>query len=299
MSGKCVGTDGVVGTVLPNTEKEIVVKLKQGDIIPVPKGTVSWWYNEGDSDLIVVFLGETSNAYVPGQFTYFLLTGGQGLIGSFSTELTSKVYHLNKDEVNKLTKSQTGILLIKLEKGQPMPKPQMDLTKKLVYDIDVAKPEIEVQNGGLITTITESEFPFIGDVGLSFIKVKLESNAIKAPCYFINPVVQLIYIARGYGKIEIVGLNGKRVLDTQVKVGHLIVVPKFFVVAQIAGEDGMESYSIVTTTKPLSGELAGKASIWGALSPTVQQVALNVDSEFQNLFISKIKETTNITPPTI
>ncbi|AET04452.2 putative 11-S seed storage protein, plant [Medicago truncatula] len=263
------GTDGVVGTVLPNTEKEVVLKLKQGDIIPVPIGTISWWYNEGGSDLIVVFLGETSNAHVPGQFTYFLLTGGQGIIGSFSNELTSKVYNLNKDEVNKLTKSQTGLLLVKLEKDQPMPKPTMDLTKKLVLDIDVAKPGIEVQNGGSITTITESEFHFIGDVGLSVIKVKLESNTIKAPSYLVNPLVQLIYIARGYGKIEIVGLNGKRVSDTQVKPGHLIVVPKFFVIAQIAGEEGMESYSIVTTTKPLSEELAGMASIWISALPHV------------------------------
>jgi hypothetical protein len=36
-------------------------------------------------------------------------------------------------------------------------------------------------------------------------------------------------------------------LDSEVKVGHLIVVPQFFVVAQIAGEEGLETYSIVTT----------------------------------------------------
>lgn len=50
--------------------------------------------------------------------------------------------------------------------------------------------------------------------------------------------------------------------------------------------------------RPLRGEFAGKASIWGTLSPAVQQVALNVDSEFQKLFISNTKETTNLIPPT-
>jgi len=39
--------------------------------------------------------------------------------------------------------------------------------------------------------------------------------------------------------------------------------------------------------RPLLEELAGRVSVWGALSPAVQQVALNVDSEFQKLFISK------------
>lgn len=234
--------------VHPDTGKEVVLKLKKGDIIPVPIGSVSWWFNDGDSDLIIVFLGETSKAHVPGEFTYFFLTGVQGLLGSFSPELISKIYHLNNDEVNKLTKSQTGVLLVKLPKDQPMPKPQKDQTKELVYNIDVATPQIEAKNGGLVTTLTEKDFPFIGDVGLSVIRVKLEPNATKAPSYLVNPVVQLIYIAKGSGKIEIVGLNGKRVLDTQVKAGHLLVVPQFFVVAETAGEEGLESYSIVTST---------------------------------------------------
>ncbi|KAL5053597.1 hypothetical protein RYX36_034279 [Vicia faba] len=168
-----------------------------------------------------------------------------------------------------------------------MPKPQLDLTKDFIYDIDTKVPETEVQNGGLVTTLTEEDFPFIKDVGLSVIRVKLEPNAIKAPLNLITPGIQLIYIARGSGKIEIVGLNGKRVLDSQVKASHLVVVPHFFVVAQIAGDEGMDNYSILTTTKPLFEELAGKISVWGALSPLVQEVSFNVDSKFQKLFISK------------
>ncbi|WJX53368.1 hypothetical protein P8452_39367 [Trifolium repens] len=278
------GTDGVVGMTLPNTKKEIVLKLKKGDVIPVPIGGVSWWFNDGDSNLNIIFLGETSTAHVQGEFTYFFLSGVQGILGSFSSDLISKVYNFNKDEVNKLTQSQKGVVIIKLEKDQPIPKPQLDLTKDFVYDIDAKAPEIEAQNVGLVTTLrtlTEKDFPFIKDVGLSVIRVKLEPNAIKAPSNLITPGIQhLIYIARGSGKIEIVGLSGKRVLDSEVKVGHLIVVPQFFVVAQIAGEEGLESYSIVTTTKPLFEEFAGKTSVWGALSPTTA-------------------ENTNLIPPTI
>jgi len=51
--------------------------------------------------------------------------------------------------------------------------------------------------------------------------------------------------------------------------------------------------------RPLFEELAGKTSVWGALSPTVQQVSFNVDSEFQNLFISKSTKATNLILPTI
>ncbi|KAK7318734.1 hypothetical protein RJT34_03441 [Clitoria ternatea] len=289
------GIDGIVGMVLPTTGKEVVLKLKQGDIIPVPLGAVSWWFNNGDSDLTIVFLGETSKALIPGEFTYFFLTGAIGLIGGFSPELTSKVYDLNQDEVNKLTKSQTGALIIKLDKSHSIPKPQLDITKDLVYNIDDALLKHDVKNAGLVKTLTEKDFPFIGDVGLSVVRVKLEPGASKAPSFPPNSEVQLIYIAGGSGKVEIVGMNGKPALDTQVKAGHLFVVPQFFVVAEIAGDEGMESYS--TTTQPLVEELAGKASVWGAISPAVQQVALNVDSEFQKLFISKIKESANVINP--
>ncbi|KAL1327966.1 hypothetical protein HN51_037941 [Arachis hypogaea] len=295
------GNNGVAGIVLANTKKEVVVKLKQGDIIPVPIGSVSWWFNNGDSDVIIAYLGETSKAIFPGQINYFFLSGFGGILGGFSSDLTSKSYNLNKDETKILTTSQTGAVIIKLqkEKAQDMPHPHVDLTKKMVHNIDASKPDYSVNKGGSVTTVTSKEFPFIGEVGLSVIIVKLEPNAIKTPSHSISPVAQLIYIARGGGKIEIVGLNGQSVLDTQVEAGQLLLVPQFFVAAQIAGDQGMETYSVVTTENPLFEELAGKASVWGAMSPIIQEVALNVDSEFQKLFISKIEETTNLIPSDI
>ncbi|KAL3020695.1 hypothetical protein AAZX31_05G158000 [Glycine max] len=74
------GNDGVAGMALRNTREEVVVKLKKGDVIPVPIGSVSWWFNDGDSDLVIIFLGETSKALIPGEITYFFLTGLQGVI---------------------------------------------------------------------------------------------------------------------------------------------------------------------------------------------------------------------------
>ncbi|XP_028775497.1 cocosin 1-like [Neltuma alba] len=294
------GTDGIVGMVLPDAEKEVVLKLKKGDVIPLPLGSISWWFNNGDSDLVVVFLGETSHAYVPGQFTYFFLSGSQGIMGGFSSEVITKAYNLNNKEANKLTKSQQEALIFKLKNGQhKMPEPHMDKTKQMVYNVDSAEPDHGgVKNGGLVKTLTDLDFPFVAEVGMSVMRVKLEPNAMKAPAYLTNPAIQLIYVVRGSGKIEIVGFNGKLVLDSKVEAGHLLLVPKFFVTAQIAGEDGMEFYSILTTKRPVFKELAGKSSIWEAISPQVQQVALNVDPNFEKLFLLNINNSTNIIPPT-
>ena len=107
--------------VFPNTSVEVVLKQNKGDVIPVAMGTVSWWFNDGDSEFVIVFLGETSKLHIPGEFTYFLLSGVQSIMGGFSPEFLSGAYKMNKDEANKLAKSQTGVLIIKLQEGKTMP----------------------------------------------------------------------------------------------------------------------------------------------------------------------------------
>ncbi|KAL5787407.1 hypothetical protein ACOSP7_004356 [Xanthoceras sorbifolium] len=108
------GEHGVAGLILPsndktNTKEEKVVGLGTGDVIGVPLGSVSWWYNHGNSDCVIAFLGETSKAYIPGDFTYFLLTGAQGILGGFSTEFITRTYNINEKQANILAKSQTGV----------------------------------------------------------------------------------------------------------------------------------------------------------------------------------------------
>ena len=243
------GSCGVVGIVPPKASQEVVLRLKKGDIIPVPSGAVSWWYNDGDSELIIVFLGETSKAYVPGEFTNFLLTGTQGILGGFSTEFNSRAYDINNEEAKKLAKSQSGVLIIKLPEGHKMPHPCKNSTDKLVFNIDAALPDIHVQNAGLLTALTAKKFPFLGEVGLSATLVKLDANAMSSPMYAADSSVQVIYVAKGSGRIQVVGINGERALDTKVKAGHLLVVPRFFVASAIADGEGVEYFSLITATE--------------------------------------------------
>ncbi|KAL9346029.1 hypothetical protein Peur_060882 [Populus x canadensis] len=63
-----------------------------------------------------------------------------------------------------------------------------------------------------------------------------------------NGTVQVSDVADGSGRVQAVGISGKRALDTKVEAGQL-VVPTFFVVAgNIAGNEGMEFVSVLTTT---------------------------------------------------
>ncbi|XP_050272646.1 glutelin type-B 2-like [Quercus robur] len=291
------GSDGVVGMVLPNTAEEVVLKLKKGDVVPVVLGSVSWWFNDGDSGLVIVFLGETSKSYIPGEFTYFILGGAQSIMGGFSPDFISRAYNVNKDDANKLAKSQTGFLIIKLQDGKRLAKPNKDNTNKLVYNINVAVPDIDVKHAGLVTSLTEAKFPFLGQVELIAKLVKLDAKAMSSPIYTTDSSVQLIYVVKGTCQVQIVGINGKQVLDTELKPGHLLVVPKFFVNAKVAGGDGLEYFSIITTSKPAFEDLSSKESAWGALSLGVVEASLNVSAEFGELFKSNIGKSKILIPP--
>ncbi|KAL0336429.1 UNVERIFIED_CONTAM: hypothetical protein Sradi_4854800 [Sesamum radiatum] len=64
---------GVAGIVLPRKEEK-VLPIKKGDAIALPFGVVTWWYNKEDTELVVLFLGDTSKAHKSGSFTDFFLT---------------------------------------------------------------------------------------------------------------------------------------------------------------------------------------------------------------------------------
>ncbi|XP_022149145.1 glutelin type-B 5-like isoform X2 [Momordica charantia] len=156
----------------------------------------------------------------------------------------------------------------------------------MVFNLAGAEAERKATVGVSVRSVEESKFPFIGQTGLSASLETLCSNGVRSPIYAADSSVQAIYVVSGSGRVEIVGFNGVKMV-AGVKVGHLLVVPKYFVIGKEAGEDGMECFSIVTNLRPVIEELAGKASVWEALSEEVLQVSFNVSADFEKMFISK------------
>lgn len=297
------GELGVAGMVLPNDQKhsqeEIVLGLRKGDVIPVPLGSASWWYNNGSSDVVIVFVGETSRAYVPGEFSYFLLTGAQGILGGFSSEFTGRAYNMNENEAKILAKSQTGVLIIKLgqDESEKIPLPHQHGNANLMVNNFANFPaDFCVKKAGMVTSFTGSNFPFLEQVGLNCTILKLDANAMLSPTYTADSV-QVFYVVKGSGKAQIVGLNAKLVLDSEVEAGQLLVVPRCFVVAIIAGPEGIECFSITTSTRPALGKLGGKQSVMNGFSASVVQLALNVNEEFLKFFKEKVATSEILIPP--
>ncbi|KAL2935314.1 Glycinin G3 [Bienertia sinuspersici] len=306
------GTKGVVATIYPGCTEEKVVKLEKGDAIYVENGVVSWWFNAGNDDLQIVFLGETHNANNPGEFTYGLIAGAIGILKGFSPKIISKAFEMSEEQVNDLTNNQKQPLITTIGEEKTMPKPSKD--KHITSNFDNIKPDIHVENGGSLTSLTSENYSALEGVQqLSGKLLKLDPNAMFGPSYYARESgIELIYVTKGSGWVQIVGINGQMVLDTKLEAGQLFAVPKFYVVAIGAGEEGIECFSIITTSsieynivinlvnshdRPIFGEVAGKNSLWKVLSPEVLQVSLNINPDLVKLFIKNINKTTIIMPP--
>ncbi|TMW94022.1 hypothetical protein EJD97_010865 [Solanum chilense] len=245
--GECI-----VGLISSEDSKEEVIKLQKGDTLPLTMKEVSWWYNDGESKLEIIFLGEYDDEYTPGEYSGFFLTGFTGILNGFSTELIAKSFHMTKPEIEKLIKEQSSSnIIIKIKEDTKMPEPcNKNAKHELVFNLDSAEHcTVQVKNGGILSAVTCRNLPLLRDIGLSANHVVLEGGALFGPVFTADLSVQLSYVTKGSGRVQIVGPLRKVVLDTKVKEGELFFVPKFFPFVVEADEGGMEFFSVITSSK--------------------------------------------------
>ncbi|WCJ18302.1 RmlC-like cupins superfamily protein [Euphorbia peplus] len=252
--------------------------------------------NVGGGKLVLHPHGFALPHYADSSKIGFVLQGTLGNFAGFSSNFISRAYNLNEEEAIKLATSQTASLIIKLDSGISMPNPDIDLVRKYVYSVQNAEAEVKVKNGGIVKSVSEDKFPFIGEVGLSVVHVKLYQNATFSPSYTTNGDAKLVYIVKGSGDVEMVGINGMQVLNAKLESGNLFLVPRFFSFGLIAADYGLQFLSISTSSRPVIEELATKTSVWNAISPIVSQVSLNITPQLEQLFKSNMKSI--IVPPT-
>ncbi|KAG6426235.1 hypothetical protein SASPL_110455 [Salvia splendens] len=287
---------GVAGIILPEKEEKVLA-IKKGDAIALPFGVVTWWYNKEDSDLVVLFLGDTSKAHKSGSFTDFFLTGTNGIFTGFSTEFVGRAWDLDESVVKTLVGSQKGNGIVKLDPSLKMPEPKKEHYNGMVLNCEEAPLDVDIKNGGKVVVLNTKNLPLVGEVGLGADLVRLDGKAMCSPGFSCDSALQVTYIVRGSGRVQVVGVDGKRVLETTIKAGDLFIVPRFFVVSKIANDEGMDWFSIITTPNPIFTHLAGRTSVWKALSPEVLQASFNVPPQVEEKFTSKRKAEEIFFPP--
>ncbi|KAF8666858.1 hypothetical protein HU200_053377 [Digitaria exilis] len=284
----CTG-NGTCGIVLPEATKEKVVAVKEGDALALPFGVVTWWHNAPDAtaELIVLFLGDTSKGHKAGQFTNFQLTGANGIFTGFSTEFVGRAWDLSQDDAAKLVSSQPASGIVKLGSGQKLPAPSAEDRVGMALNCLEAPLDVDIKNGGRVVVLNTQNLPLVKEVGLGADLVRIDGHSMCSPGFSCDSAYQVTYIVRGSGRVQVVGTDGKRVLETQVEGGYLFIVPRFFVVSKIADASGLEWFSIITTPNPIFSHLAGRTSVWKAISPEVLEASFNTTPEMEKLFRSK------------
>ncbi|KAI8573821.1 hypothetical protein RHMOL_Rhmol01G0305100 [Rhododendron molle] len=287
---------GVAGVVLPEKEEK-VLSIKKGDALALPFGVVTWWYNKEDTELVVLFLGDTSKAHKSGSFTDFFLTGSNSIFNGFSTEFVSRAWDLEESVAKTLVGKQTGKGIVKLDASVKLPEPNSEHRNGMALNCEEAPLDVDIKKGGRVVILNTKNLPLVGEVGLGADLVRLDGSAMCSPGFSCDSALQVTYIVRGSGRVQVVGVDGKRVLETTLKAGNLFIVPRFFVVSKIADPEGMEWFSIITTPNPIFTHLAGSIGTWKALSPEVIQASFNVGSDIEQQFRSKRADEAIFFPP--
>jgi hypothetical protein len=242
--------------VLPEATKEKVIPVKEGDSLALPFGVVTWWHNahsacsSSDSDdLVVLFLGDTSTGHKRGQFTNFQLTGSTGIFTGLSTEFVARAWDLTPDAAAELVSSQPGAGIIRVKDGHRMPQARDEDREGMVLNCLEAPLDVDIKNGGRVVVLNTRNLPLVEEVGLGADLVRIDAHSMCSPGFSCDSAYQVTYIVRGSGRVQVVGIDGTRVLETRAEGGCLFIVPRFFVVSKIADETGMEWFSIITTPK--------------------------------------------------
>lgn len=234
--------------MLPEEEEKILA-IKKGDAIALPFGVVTWWYNKADTELVILFLGDTSKAHKAGRFTDFFLTGSNGIFTGFTTEFVSRAWDLDEKTVNTLVGKQPGNGIVQLDGSVKLPEPKKEHWNGMVLNCEEAPLDVDIKNGGRVVVLNTKNLPLVGEVGLGADLVRLDGSAMCSPGFSCDSALQVTYIVRGSGRVQVVGVDGRRALETTVKEGQLFIVPRFYVVSKIADPSGLEWFSIITTPK--------------------------------------------------
>ncbi|RWV78483.1 hypothetical protein GW17_00060545 [Ensete ventricosum] len=156
---------------------------------------------------------------------------------------------IREAEAEELFGSQPGTLIITLQQKLPGLRASRADREGIVVNAERVAADIKAKSGGCAASVTSDELAALGGFRFSVDLTRLESNAMRLPGFFVDAAVQLIYVAKGSGRVQIAGTDGNRALDAEVKEGHLFGLPKFFAMSVIAGGEGMEWFSIITSPR--------------------------------------------------
>ncbi|MCL7025852.1 hypothetical protein MKW94_028731 [Papaver nudicaule] len=322
---------GTAGIYLYETEKEKVVSIKEGDAMALPFGVTTWWFNQDDTELVILFMGNTCTGHKAGEFTEFPLTGANGLFTGFTTEFVARAWDLEEDKVKELVGSQKGTGIVKVKDGFKMPEPKEEDRKGMVMNCLEAPLDVDIKNGGRVVLLNTKSLPLVKDVGLGADLVRFGFFAFTV-CFLCNSFILIIEILdridagsmcspgfscdSAYQEVDVLRLLVSTVsvnwrlesrletyssfpgssLSRKLLMGRVWSgFPSSLLLSKLLKQPvSFRKFSIKSDyicfwnfCSPIFCHLAGRTSVWKALSPEVLQASFNVSPEAEQHFRSK------------
>ncbi|KAA8539015.1 hypothetical protein F0562_025707 [Nyssa sinensis] len=292
-----------------------VRQFRQGDIIALPAGIAHWSYNNGNDQLLLVVVHDTSNNdnQLDRNLRRFFLAGspqqqqagsfreqersGNNVFQGFDTQILAEAFAVSTDTARKLqSENDRRGNIVRVRDGLQLTRPprleeeeEREMRSNGLEETlcsmrfgenidDSERADVYSSRGGRISTLNSHNLPILRQLQLSAERGVLYRNAMVSPLWTIN-AHSVLYVIRGSGRIQIVGNSNRPAFDGQVRQGQLLVVPQNFAVVKQAGEQGLEWISFKTNDLAKISPLAGRTSVIRAMPEEVLMNAYQISRD--------------------
>ncbi|XP_074367057.1 11S globulin seed storage protein Ana o 2.0101-like [Apium graveolens] len=292
-----------------------IENFKKGDILIFQAGVTHWMYNNGDQDVKLVVMFDTTNRanqldsipqrfYVLGnpqgrqqgqqqQCPLLQQFQGESILKGFADEMLTAAFKMNKEMASKL-KGQ-GVKeghIITIEKELQVTRPEQQqqqqqdngleetsCSQNIRINIDkIDQADIFNPQAGHLTSLNSHHLPILNDVRLSAERGHLKMNAMMGPFWVLN-AHSIMYPTDGEARIQIVNNQGRLVFDERLQKGQLVLIPQNFAVMIQAGNRGFQWVAFKTNDNAMITPIAGRASVYRGLPVSILSNILQISEQ--------------------
>nr|POE60978.1 13s globulin seed storage protein 1 [Quercus suber] len=125
----------------------------------------------------------------------------------------SRPWDLDENVVKTLVGKQSGNGIVKLNGNFKMPEPTKEHRLGLALNCEEAPLDVDSKKGGRVVVLNTNNLPSVDEVGLGADLVRLDGSATCSPGFSCDSALQVTYIVRGSGRVQVVGVDGRRGME--------------------------------------------------------------------------------------
>ncbi|CAK9323541.1 unnamed protein product [Citrullus colocynthis] len=290
-------------------------RVRRGDMIVVPAGTVHWCYNDGGQDLVIVAFMDLNNddnqldlrvrsSYLAGGVPREARRGSKSddivnIFSGFNQELLAEAYNIPLHLVKKMQEERGSGLIVKCDEemafmtaeeeeeelsASPFWRRQEEsngleesiCTARVVHNMNTQREaDVYSREAGRVNILNQLKLPVLRFVGMSAEKGHLFPNA-EYNLHWSMTDHRLVYVIDGEAEIEIADDYGNQAFKERVSRGNMFVIPQFYPSFARAGQDGFEWITFKTSNQPMKSPVAGYTSFFRALPLQLLEQAFQI-----------------------